>query len=978
MSSLRLKVLALAATAACGDSVEPLQTAAPGVVFTFPVDGQLDVPTGTRVLVTFSDDVRADALGTCAADGSGGFCLVGPDGPIAATPKLVGDGRTVEIPTGGLAEGATYALHVAPGLAPFAENLPAEGPLVRFTTRSTRPQSVPPTVIAVNGSAPARLAEPTARPMFESSTIRVVFSEPLDPRTVVAAAGAVELTLGGAPVPALVLAQGIHVVIDPRADLVPGMTYEVRLGGQLRDLGGQALAPVSFQLTPRRTVGMDGPIRQVLRTREAGDPGPAASRAGATPNVIDLVHPLIGSAPVTLQRSVLDAELGDPTALEGPIPFTIRRGQRLRASGLDVKLGGEIPAGLSTGELQIELLTDAGGRIYRNPHQAPAQFPENARAPAYVDLSMDVAVFATDPTGVAVLSQTILGVQAAGTAIPTGGVLAIETVGAMELGLLGLTTAPSNLVLELITSPGDAPERDMKSPSLLATYPAMGTAELPVDAGIELIFDEPVDLDRLRAGGVRLEDGNGTPVPAVVESHGAAVVIRPRARLSYSTNYRVVMSDVADAAGNKIPSTTMLQLATPRLVSSNVPPMVIAIRPGAPCALLGAGGGSPGRCDGGLPEDALYRAFALEPNTAIEVELTAPLARTTVALGGACGTGTVRVEELSAGGGCVAPVPGTLLVRDRGLSFVPDRPWKTGARYRLVLASGNDEDCDTNELCGTNDVPLNFDPLAGGENGDAGGPNLSVDFVGAAATGATPLVTVPAPSTDLNGSGVIETGEVKRDENRAAMRIVGTTGSVQSARFTTEDCLASTPETEACMYLTGALPVSMGEVTTSCPLPGGATAPSCIPVEISPQAMFGTSVSMEANVGLTIPANTGLVVMRLREPSAGPLMGYIIDGGGGPKMVAALELYMDAPDMAIPFSSHDLHSKPLATALEGPVRFLPDGRIAINVANTADLPVEVTVTAPPPVSINGSIRMIVPKNEMKLQLVSPAPRGGAR
>jgi hypothetical protein len=96
-------------------------------------------------------------------------------------------------------------------------------------------------------------------------------------------------------------------------------------------------------------------------------------------------------------------------------------------------------------------------------------------------------------------------------------------------------------------------------------------------------------------------------------------------------------------------------------------------------------------------------------------------------------------------------------------------------------------------------------------------------------------------------------------------------------------------------------------------------------------------------------------------------------------MVTALDLYMDAPDMAIPFSQHDLHSKPLSSVtLEGPVRFLPDGRIAINVSNTADLPVEVTVTAPPPVSINGSIRMIVPKNEMKLQLVSPAPRGGAR
>src|SRR5687767_15674002 len=107
MSLLRLRAMLLAAAAACGDDVSPLATAEPGVVFAFPVDGQLDVPTGARTLVTFSDEVSESALGACSADGAGGFCLVGPDGPVATTPVVVGDGKTVEIPPGQLAAGAT-------------------------------------------------------------------------------------------------------------------------------------------------------------------------------------------------------------------------------------------------------------------------------------------------------------------------------------------------------------------------------------------------------------------------------------------------------------------------------------------------------------------------------------------------------------------------------------------------------------------------------------------------------------------------------------------------------------------------------------------------------------------------------------------------------------------------------------------------------------------------------------------------------
>jgi hypothetical protein len=951
--------------AGCGpDSIAPLETAAPGVVFTYPIDAQLDVPLGTRIVVTFSDPVVTSALGS--------ITIEGPAGPLSATAEIVNDGHTVQFTGAALEPGTTYGVVIKAPLAPTATNLPTTGPLFSFTTRTAQPRAAIPTLVAINGG-PA--ATPTAfRPMFETTTIRLLFSEPLDPRTVTLAAGAIELldSVTRMPVPATLVASGVHVSIDPRIDLTAGATYELRLGNRLLDLGGVPVTPTTVMLSPINSRGTN-PIPQVLRTRQPMDPGPATSRSGATRNVIAIDKPLIGREESTLLPATLAAELGDPKVLGGPIAFTIRKGQRLSATGLDIKLGGDIPVGLSTGDIQIEILTDGGGRIYRNPHQLAEQRPENERAPLYVDLSLDVAVYATDPAGNAVLTQTVLGVQAAGTAIGTGGVLAIESVAAMELGLLGVTQAPTNLVLELITDPTAKVTADATPPTIVATSPVNGTAEHIVDSGIEVIFDEPVDLDRLRAGGMRLETGTSTVVPSVIESHGAAVVIRPIAPLGYSTIYRVVMSDVADVAGNSLAAALPLSFATPRLVGSNAPPTVLGIHPGVPCALTGATATTAGRCSGGAGGDQLYRPFTLPANEAVQVMFDKSIVASSIALGAACNTGSVRVEQLTAGGTCMAAVAGTVIRRDRSLAFIPDRPWTDGTRYRFSLISGGDGNCGAGELCGLSSAP-SFDPLNGLTDGDAGGPNLAVDFTGAPPTTETFLFAQTGPFTDTNGSGFLESGEVVRDENRAALRITGTTGDVGSASFNGTDCVPGTPQKEACMYIAGALPVSMGDVTTDCPLPGGVSAASCLPVTLSPQAMLGTSVSMSASVGISINTDTGGSVMRVREPAGGgQVVGYIYDEGGTPTMIVALDLYMDAPDMSIPLSSHDLHSKQMSAVLRGPVSFLPDGRIQIAVSNAAEVPVTVSIDAP--LGLGGSVNMIVPAGEMKLQLVSPSARG---
>jgi hypothetical protein len=946
----------------CSDPVQPLETAAPGVVFTYPIDGQVDVPLGSRIAITFSHPVAADRAGSAVS-------LVGPAGPVMASVTVSESGKTVLVTSDALEAGTTYGVQVQNSLAPAAGNIPGTGPLFSFTTRSTRPRAAVPTLVAVNGGDPLDVT--SFRPMFESTTIRLVFSEPLDPRSVEQGAGGIELLdASGAAVPALLVHHGIHASIDPKDDLTAGAMYTLRLGNQLVDLGGQPLTPTTVTIVPASTRGTT-PIAQVLRTRTANDPGPAESRSGAVPNEIVMDKPLIGRETTRLLDSALAAELHDPKALGGPIAFTIRKGQRLTATGLDIKLGGQIPSGLATGDLHIELLTDAGGRLYRNPYQPADQRPENANAPLYVDLSLDLAIFATDATGTATVTQTVLGVQATGTAIATDGVLAIEQVASMDMALLGVTAAPTNMVMELVTDASATVPTDTTAPKLVASMPGM-SGEHPVDGGIELIFDEPIDIERARAGGILLEDTVSGPVATTIESHGAAVVVRPVAQLGYSRIYRIVFADVADASGNQL-AMNNLSFVTPTLMSTSVGPTVSAVYPGVACALTGATATSPGRCAGGQTGDDLYKPFTLAANEPIEVVFTAPIRRNAVVRGTACNTGNVRVEELDAAGACTAVVAGTLMARDRTLTFVPDQPWEIGKRYKLTLVSGGNASCDAGELCGMSSA-ANFDPLNGNESGDAGGPSLVIAFTAVPPTGGTFLMTAPFPVTDVNGSGQRETSEPLRDDNRAALRIVSTSGSVNSATFTGPDCIPSTTTKETCMYLTGSMPADMGELTTDCPLPGGQSAPVCVPVRLSPQSMYGTSIEMTANIGINVTTPTGMQTMRIREPANGPVMGYIVDRDGTPTMIVELELYMDAADMSLPLGAgHDLRSKKLGVILEGPLQFQPDGRIAIVLANTADLPVQVKIS--PPLLGDGFVNMIVPKGEMKLSLVSPPQRG---
>ena len=92
-------------------------------------------------------------------------------------------------------------------------------------------------------------------------------------------------------------------------------------------------------------------------------------------------------------------------------------------------------------------------------------------------------------------------------------------------------------------------EADGKSPELVATTVSEGDTEIPLNARLNALFDEPVSGLSLRL--ISLEQ-NGIAVPSnrVIESEGRRLSLKPIAPLQANTHYEFVIGAVADLSGN--------------------------------------------------------------------------------------------------------------------------------------------------------------------------------------------------------------------------------------------------------------------------------------------------------------------------------------------------------------------------------------------------------------------------------------------
>jgi hypothetical protein len=921
----------------------------PGLTFTWPRDGQLDVPHRAPVVLHFSDAIAAGLLDA----GCPTLCVESARGATAGRFELVAPDTVVFSPAADFEDSVEYRVRIAQAVLPAATNLTVD-PRLHFTARQTRPKAgAPAQVLAFNDEPP----DAGTRPFLDVAPLRLLFSEPLDPASVTATT--VTLSGGAGAVAVACTTGGAQLVVDPLADLQPGVPWTLRVDG-VRDLGGEAVPPFTLVVTPVRAALPDGLLSQVLVLDPpwTGLSAPSSALSGAAVNASLATSPLIGNATLGVRGGSLRAELGDPSAFGGPIPLVLRRGQYFELSPLLVRLGGVVESGYQTGDLRLTILGDAVGFLSRNPLRPPSQLPDDARSPVLVDLTFDAVLTAADPQGNALATQTLMGLRLLGTSTADGAQLVIDQVSAIDFSTLGIGIAPTTMALRLRTG-GVAATPAPVTPRLTAVFPPGGQA-VP-DSSFHFLFDAPLPPEGLA---LQLTE-NGVALAAGVRSSGSSLIVSPARRLLEGATVRL--------SGGPLPApqSFIVRASTP----TAEPPKLASVTVGAPCALTRTSATSGGACAGGQPGDTAYLRSELPANRVLRVGFTQ--AMRPITLGASCGTGAVRVERLDAAGACAAVVPGTLAMADRAFTFTPNQPWVVGTDYRLMLVAGNNVACGPDEVCSRSAVPLDTDPLTGG----AGGPDVVLRFAATAPTPDSAQPLASEPLGDVNGNGALDGAETLPAENRVAMEVAGTSGIVTSASLNGADCVAARGGQQSCSALQTDLPVVVGALLARCPIDatGALTASGgpCLQVRVLPNVIYGTALSMNTRAIGVLPIDnlsTGEMVMRVREGGA-PAMGYIMAEAGQahPQFVIRQGVWLDTPSLLIlgGLVAHDLVSKPLDIVLKGPLTFTPDGRMHVALQNTADVALSVGITA---LGLGGAIELRIPRNEMKLTVVGPPLR----
>lgn len=954
----------------------------PGVVFSYPNDGQYDVTTGTTLLLAFSaplpslqPDAGAAGYGACSKAGevvTGTFCVEGPEGFVDG--HLAVDGaRLAFTPAGGFAPGSTYRVYARPELLPGSTNLGAPA-LLTFHTRSERPQSgAPARVITVNGQP--LTADGGAPGVFlDEAPVRLLFSEPVDVATLTSANARLMHVADSTSVEGTIASDGVHLTFSPAAKLVPGDVYQLVLTDGVRDVGGEAIAPVSLTFTPRRMAVPDAGLYPLNLTVEPpwtdGVSQPQSHLALMEANTNVLSAPLMGTNTMGVMAGGLETLVGDPQVMGTPIPMLIRRGQRLDLTSLPIRFGGVLAPSVQTGTIHFTMLTDATGVLMRNPLRPPNQTPDDAEAPVYVDLTMDAVVTSDDVLGNVIATQTVMGIRLYGNSTLDGDQLAIEQAGAMDFSTLGINVAPVSVAMRLRT--GSKPAvTPLAAPLLLSSFPAPGATAVPPDATLELNYSAPLDPARLRDGVELTLTQGANVIPTTTQLKGGTLVIRPSRRLDDGVAVRLNYTGLRSLFGDAVTDGSISFSTAALAPTQAAPPILTALTPGAPCALTGSGAG---RCVGGLSTDSSYQPFTLPSNHHIHAQFSQPMDPTSLTLGTACGQGSVRVEALNASGQCTGVVAGTLLKADRAIHFVANQPWTVGASYRLTLVAGTNTSCTAGEMCGRNRQPLNTDPLAGATASAAGGPDVVIRFTATPATPDSFQALESEPFADLNGNGYLDAVETTNEKNRVVMELGGFGGIVTDAELVGEDCMPNRPGQQVCSYVHATLPSSIGGALEHCPIDGSghpapADAPPCIQVRVYPNTIVGTSITMNTLALGIIPIKnlpTGVHAMRLREMGA-PIYGYILrePGDADPQFVITNHVYFDNPDISIPLATNDLHSKELLVTLKGPVTFRPDGRMDVALRSTHDVTVQANISA---LFLPGNIDLKIPAGEMRITL----------
>ena len=1007
----RLSVLLSAAVALSACSGGEKQTSLlthqgeAGLVYSYPLTEQQEVPTHAPVVLRFSEPLLNE-------DPASQIVLRDQNGAaVAYQAAVVDEGRGLVLtPVAALAPNTRYTVEAtdlvtASGAIPWSDSL-------AFTTRSavegTRSQ------LSKGDFTVSRLIpDGDQLPLMDFSTLRLQFTQPLDVRSVRYGETLTLLDASGEPVAASLIVQGPYISIDPVEDLQAGASYQLKLDSSLTSSLGDALNPgeyAEFTLTPKNSHP-----REIMAQRagDSMDGSLLSVLSGAPINAVPVKALLLGDQSMSQQQGDVHAELAFVPNYPEVTPLRIDRSSLLVGSSVNVEVAGRVPAGFETGDINVTFISDANGYLI------PNQYSNDEAAPRHIRLFLDLAMTAENEKANGALSQDLLHVELAGTAIVQNGIMVIDAIGVVEPKVLGLDQAYGVLSFHMeayrdqINAP--APAVDDVAPFVQSWVPGPDHQgkQRPGDP-IIVTFSEPLDRNSLVEDGAWNLLANDTPVTTQWRLDGSSLVIQPEGGLQFGRQYELQFTAaVRDLSGNAlIAPSERLTFALPRYLNTSIrAPLVLTSTPGYPCAKVDINltQGHQGRCNGGVtnashgnndlnpfrshedvrrPHDDLIPILDHPASRPLVATFTQNLKPESVTLGKACNdSATFRVERVNTAGVCQEAIPGKLTVEARRITFTPEQPWAQGELYRYVLGSqptATPNCSGTGAICSIHNLALQTALLSGPADKFGGAP-IEQYFRGGQDVGTVFNPLRNFPTVDVNSnlidskSGEAEAALKPNEElslqNTTRVISNGKNGRQSGLAYVSTvkvgNCGSSRCAAEEFVTMTAALDT---EVIGYDPVE------DAVRVKLYPTILATSGLDLQLTIRaasiipLPIHSETGPQVMRMRyqEDEQGNrtqlIDGYIRETPDGPIFTTVVDAYMDAPYLEPPLSAkHNQYSLPIKLNLTGAVTFFEDGRMQIIQRNIepVDLPVRLIALGQ-----TLSVGLEIPANGVYLNYVS--------
>ena len=741
------------------------------LLYSYPDDGQSEIATRAPIVLRFSSRVSTNAAEQNItlrreADGTElGF----------SAEEVPGERRGVVLqPDEELDPHTRYVIDVQ-GLD-LARG-PSADREIEFSTRAL--QRGPKNLVTTDSDFELSRTFPSGaeqEPVMDFSTFRFQFTQPIDPATArYGQGGDATVTLtdsAGNLIEAALLVDGPYMTVDPEpSHLDTNTEYTLKLGNGLTSTFEQDFTGDNgvITFTPKDSSPRGEPTIMVQRITEAVKPSGEPNRSeltGAPVNEVPVNSTLLGEDSATRSSGDVRAELADVTQYTEVTPVRIPRSTILTGTNIDVMIGCEVPAGISSGAVKMHFLSDATGYLVPNPYA-----DNRDDALRIVRLFMDVAISTENAEANGGFTQDILHIELIGTAEvdPQAGVLNLDAVSVVEPDVLGQEFAYGLLSFQLqsykdqTNPPADV--ADTTAPTLQSWTLADNSAEGGPDKSrmakpgdpIILNFSEPLDRESVEGKVTLYRTDNSGVLEQDIEYYmdGAALVVKPEEPLRYSEELNPISyelqlgSGITDLAGNPFVQGFNNEFSLPRLTQRWEPfeyipggfgqpaeevaraeedvnkrsPFILGLYPGFPCVLdsntLDLENRIAGRCKGGIypndygkPANDLMPIVGMPANRPIVIVFSKDMDPSSFALGE-----SVKVQQLDELGTVVDPnVPGRLEVNARSVYFWPEEPWQEGEIYSYSLASNgqlgsSDVNCDV-AVCGLSGLPLQTQLLA--------------------------------------------------------------------------------------------------------------------------------------------------------------------------------------------------------------------------------------------------------------------------